>query len=211
MKSLREFFSSWYRGASGKAPKIVILISGRGSNMRALLTKIREGTLRAQCPLVLSDRAAKGLEVARALGFHAELFPKKKEESRESFDRRLAGRIRAENPTLVICAGYLRVLSEPMLRAFPQRILNVHPSLLPAFPGLHAQKQALDYGVKVTGCTIHLVDAGVDTGKILAQRAVPVLAGDTEEMLSHRILKAEHDLYWRTVQQYLDQIARKER
>ncbi|MFO1480053.1 MAG: phosphoribosylglycinamide formyltransferase [Turneriella sp.] len=203
MKSLREFFSSWYRGAPGKASRIVILISGRGSNMRALLEKIREGRLRAQCTLVLSDREAKGLEVARALGFNAELLPKKKEESRESFDRRLAERIKKENPTLVVCAGYLRILSEPMLNAFPQRIVNIHPSLLPAFPGLRSQKQALDYGVKVTGCTIHLVDAGVDTGRILAQGVVPVLAKDTEETLSRRILKAEHDLYWRTVQKYL--------
>lgn len=187
-------------------PRIVILISGRGSNMRALLEKIREGKLRAQCALVLSDREAKGLEVARSLGFNAELFRKQKTESREEFDLRLAMRLKKEAPSLVVCAGYLRILSSPMLEAFPQRILNVHPSLLPAFPGLNAQKQALDYGVKITGCTIHLVDAGVDTGKILAQAAVPVLANDTEETLSRRILKAEHALYWRTVQQYLDSL-----
>ncbi|GAB4438334.1 MAG: phosphoribosylglycinamide formyltransferase [Turneriella sp.] len=209
MKSLREFFSSLNRHAPGSLPRIVILISGRGSNMRALLEKIREGKLRAQCTLVLSDREAKGLAVARSLGFNAELLPKKKEESREAFDRRLAERIRKENPALIVCAGYLRILSEPMLAAFPQRILNIHPSLLPAFPGLRSQKQALDYGVKVTGCTIHLVDAGVDTGKILAQGVVPVLAKDTEETLSRRILKAEHDLYWRTVQKYLERIAKK--
>ncbi|HNM99066.1 MAG TPA: phosphoribosylglycinamide formyltransferase [Turneriella sp.] len=209
MKSLREFFSSLYRPATGNLPRIVILISGRGSNMRALLEKIREGRLRAQCTLVLSDREAKGLEVARAMGFRAELFPKKKEESRESFDRRLAERVKKENPALVVCAGYLRILSEPMLTAFPQRIINIHPSLLPAFPGLRSQKQALDYGVKVTGCTIHLVDAGVDTGRILAQGVVPVLAKDSEETLSRRILKAEHDLYWRTVQKHLERSAKK--
>jgi phosphoribosylglycinamide formyltransferase-1 len=209
MKSLRELFSFLYRPAPGNLPRIVILISGRGSNMRALLEKIREGRLRAQCSLVISDREAKGLAVARALGFQADLFPKKKEESREAFDRRLAERIKKENPTLVVCAGYLRILSRPMLEAFPERILNIHPSLLPAFPGLNAQKQALDYGVKVTGCTIHLVDAGVDTGKILAQQAVPVLENDTEQTLSRRILKAEHDLYWRTVQKYLDRLAQK--
>lgn len=177
--------------------------------MRALLEKIREGRLRAQCSLVVSDREAKGLAVARDMGFRAELFPKKKEESREAFDRRLAERIKKENPTLIVCAGYLRILSDPMLAAFPQRIVNIHPSLLPAFPGLRSQKQALDYGVKVTGCTIHLVEAGVDTGKILAQGVVPVLAKDTEETLSRRILKAEHDLYWRTVQKYLDRLAKK--
>jgi len=211
MNSLKDFLLSWYRRRPGKAPRIVILISGRGSNMRALLEKIREGRLRAECSLVISDReaGAGGLAVARAMGFKAELIQKRKEESREAFDRRLAERIKKENPTLVVCAGYLRILSEPMLAAFPQRIVNIHPSLLPAFPGLRAQKQALDYGVKVTGCTIHLVDAGVDTGRILAQGVVPVLAKDTEETLSRRILKAEHDLYWRTVQKYLERIAQK--
>jgi phosphoribosylglycinamide formyltransferase-1 len=211
MNSLKDFLLSWYRRRPGKAPRIVILISGRGSNMRALLEKIREGRLRAECSLVISDReaGAGGLAVARAMGFKAELIQKRKDESREAFDRRLAERIKKENPTLVVCAGYLRILSEPMLAAFPQRIVNIHPSLLPAFPGLRAQKQALDYGVKVTGCTIHLVDAGVDTGKILAQGVVPVLAKDTEETLSRRILKAEHDLYWRTVQKYLERIAQK--
>jgi phosphoribosylglycinamide formyltransferase-1 len=211
MNSLKDFLLSWYPRRPGKAPRIVILISGRGSNMRALLEKIREGRLRAECSLVISDReaGAGGLAVARAMGFKAELIQKRKDESREAFDRRLAERIKKENPTLVVCAGYLRILSEPMLAAFPQRIVNIHPSLLPAFPGLRAQKQALDYGVKVTGCTIHLVDAGVDTGKILAQGVVPVLAKDTEETLSRRILKAEHDLYWRTVQKYLERIAQK--
>lgn len=211
MKNLREFFSSLYRPATRSLPRIVVLISGRGSNMRALLQKIRERRLRAQCTLVLSDREANGLAVARSFGVHAELFRKKKEESREAFDKRLAERIKKENPALVVCAGYLRILSQPMLDAFPQRIVNIHPSLLPAFPGLHAQRQALEYGVKVTGCTIHLVDAGVDTGKILAQRVVPVLANDTVDTLSRRILRAEHDLYWRTVQKYLDYLLKRDK
>jgi phosphoribosylglycinamide formyltransferase-1 len=209
MKTWWELFSFRLRRTQTKLPRIVILISGRGSNMRALLEKIRQGKLRAECSLVISDREAKGLEVARAMGFKAELIRKKKEESRESFDLRLAERIKKETPTLVVCAGYLRILTAPMLSAFPQRILNIHPSLLPAFPGLNAQKQALDYGVKVTGCTIHLVDAGVDTGKILAQGVVPVLENDTEETLSRRILKLEHSLYWRTVQAYLEKLSSK--
>lgn len=209
MKGLRSLFSSRQRAAARDLPRIVILISGRGSNMRALLEKIRDGRLRAHCPLVISDRPATGLDAARSLGFRAELVSKKKEESRTAFDRRLALRIQAEDAALVVCAGYLRILSDPMLAAFPGRILNVHPSLLPAFPGLRSQKQALDYGVKLTGCTIHLVDAGVDTGKILAQAAVRVLPKDTEEALSRRILKVEHDLYWRTVQEYLARLRKR--
>ncbi|MCS6971766.1 MAG: phosphoribosylglycinamide formyltransferase [Turneriella sp.] len=187
-------------------PRIVILISGRGSNMRVLLQKSRERKLLARCTLVVSDRPAKGLEIAKAFGVPAILFAKNKGESREEFDHRLAERLKQENPDLVVCAGYLRILSRPMLEAFPNRIVNIHPSLLPAFPGLHAQKQALDYGVKISGCTVHLVDAGVDTGKILAQRAVPVMATDTEETLSRRILAVEHDLYWRAINDYLKQI-----
>lgn len=171
--------------------------------MRAILAKIREGKLNATCTLVLSDREAKGLEVAKGFGVPAELFRKRKEETREQFDTRLAARLKAERPTLIICAGYLKIITQPLLSAFPQRILNIHPALLPSFPGLHAQKQALDYGVKFTGCTIHLVDSGVDTGKILAQAVVPVKKGDTEEILSLRILKAEHDTYWRTIASYL--------
>lgn len=207
MKQVTDSFLSWLRPRKENLPRIVILISGRGSNMRALLEKIRDGKLRAHCVLVLSDREAKGLEVAKSLGFRSELFAKKKDETREAFDRRLAQRLKQENPALIVCAGYLRIISEPLLAAFPQRIVNIHPSLLPAFPGLRSQKQALDYGVRVTGCTVHIVDAGIDTGKILAQAAVPVLAKDSEETLSRRILKAEHDLYWQAVQKYLDRRA----
>lgn len=191
---------------SSAAVRIVILISSKGSNMRAILTKIREGKLKADCTLVLSDREAKGLAVAKSYGIPTELFAKRKEETREQFDTRLATRLKTEKPTLIICAGYLKIITQPLLAAFPQRILNIHPSLLPAFPGLKAQKQALDYGVKYTGCTIHIVDSGVDTGKILAQAVVPVKKGDTEEMLSRRILKAEHDTYWRAIANYLRSI-----
>lgn len=188
---------------SSAAVRIVILISSKGSNMSAILTKIREGKLNAHCTLVLSDREARGLDVAKGFGVATELFPKRKEETREAFDTRLAARLKAEKPALIVCAGYLKIITQPLLSAFPQRILNIHPSLLPAFPGLKAQKQALDYGVKFTGCTIHLVDSGVDTGKILAQTVVPVKKSDTEETLSRRILKAEHDTYWRVIANYL--------
>jgi len=167
--------------------------------MRAILKKIAERKLKASCVLVLSDREASGLEVARSMRVATELFTKAKEESREDFDTRLAQRLKQEKPDLIVCAGYLRIISEPMLQAFSGRIVNIHPSLLPAFPGLRAQRQALEYGVKITGCTVHFVDKGVDTGKIIAQTSVSVLAGDTEESLSLRILKAEHDLYWRAI------------
>lgn len=204
MKTLTEFFKP--RHTKKAKARIVILISSRGSNMRAVLEAIQAGNLAAECSLVLSDREAPGLEVARKLGIRAELFPKNKTETREAFDRRLAERLAKENPVLIVCAGYLKIITKPLITAFPKRIVNIHPSLLPAFPGLKAQRQALDYGVKVTGCTVHLVDEGVDTGKILAQTAVPVQKGDTEETLSRRILKAEHELYWRTIGAYLKRL-----
>ncbi len=203
MRSLKDFFRSYAARAKKPLPRIAILISGRGSNMQALLLKIRERRLTAACVLVISDREAKGIEVARGFGVKAEVFSRSKAESRDAFDTRLAARLKEAGVQVVVCAGYLRILSQPMLQAFPRRILNVHPSILPAFPGMNAQQQALDYGVKITGCTIHLVDAGVDTGKILAQAAVPVVAGDTAGSLSRRILQAEHALYWKTVQSYL--------
>ncbi|MBX3723836.1 MAG: phosphoribosylglycinamide formyltransferase [Turneriella sp.] len=209
MKNLRDFFKSLYpanKVQQGPKPRIVILISSRGSNMRAVLEAIHDGRLYAECALVLADREAAGLDVARKMGIRTELFPKGKSESREAFDARLAERLAREQPALIVCAGYLRIISAPLLKAFPRRIVNIHPSLLPAFPGLRAQKQALEYGVKVTGCTIHLVDAGVDTGKILAQAVVAVQKGDTEETLSRRILRAEHQLYWRTIGRYLKKV-----
>lgn len=206
MRSLKDFFSSDSARVKKPRRRIAILISGRGSNMQALLQKIREGKLKAECVLVVSDREAKGIEVARGFGVRGEVMLREKGEAREAFDTRLAARLKEAGVEIVVCAGYLRILSGPMLKAYAGRILNVHPSLLPAFPGMNAQQQALEYGVKLTGCTIHLVDAGVDTGKILAQAAVPVLKGDTVGALSRRILAAEHNLYWQTLQNYLAQL-----
>lgn len=206
MRSLKDFFSSDSARVKRPLRRIAILISGRGSNMQALLQKIREGKLKAECVLVVSDREAKGIEVAWGFGVKAEVLARQKGEAREAFDARLAARLQAAAVEVVVCAGYLRILSGPMLKAYAGRILNVHPSILPAFPGMNAQQQALDYGVKLTGCTIHLVDAGVDTGKILAQGAVEVKAGDTVGALSRRILAAEHALYWQTLQKFLDQL-----
>jgi len=127
---------------------------------------------------------------------------------REEYDRMLVEALRFYNPALVCLAGFMRILSPIMIREYPSRILNIHPALLPSFPGLHAQRQALQYGAKVTGCTVHLADEGVDTGPIVIQRAVEVLEGDTEESLSARILEQEHQVYWRAIDMMLDRVNR---
>ena len=179
--------------------KLAILLSGRGSNFVAIHEAIRRGDLEAEiCCVVSNVPEAAGLARARDFGLTALLLPSRGIE-RTEYDRLLLGALRPCAPDLVCLAGFMRVLSPVFLAEYRNRVLNIHPALLPSFPGLHAQRQALDYGVKVTGCTVHLVDEGVDTGPILLQRAVPVLEGDTEESLSGRILEQEHDLYWRAI------------
>jgi phosphoribosylglycinamide formyltransferase-1 len=173
-----------------------VLISGRGSNLQAILDGVREGKLSARVGVVISNvPGAPGLERARKAGVPAEVLPHKDFPSRERYDEALAERLRAHGVDLVCLAGFMRLLSPDFVRAFRGRILNVHPSLLPAFPGLHAQRQALEYGVKVTGATVHIVDEELDHGPILLQSAVPVLDGDDEESLSARILEQEHRIY----------------
>ena len=172
-----------------------ILLSGRGSNFEAIARNVLAGTLPARIALVISNRAdAGGLERARALGFPARFIPSKGKD-RDAYDNELIAALRESEVNIVCLAGFMRLLGPGFVRAFPSRILNIHPALLPAFPGLEAQKQALDYGVKFTGCTVHLVDEGVDTGPILSQAVVPVLEDDTVETLSARILKEEHRIY----------------
>jgi len=173
-----------------------VLISGRGSNLQAILDAIQDGRLDARVGVVLSNvESAPGLERARAAGVPAEVVSHQDYASREQYDEALVDRLRAHEVDVVCLAGFMRLLSPVFVRAFPGRILNVHPSLLPAFPGLHAQRQALEHGVKVTGATVHLVDEELDHGPILLQRAVPVLEGDDEESLSARILEQEHRIY----------------
>ena len=185
---------------SGSKPRVAFLISGRGSNMAAIIRKIRKKRLRAAVALVFSDRAgAPGLEIARKFGYETQSFFPRDFASPGDHDRELARLLQKKGTDWVVCAGYLRILQKPMLDAFKNRIVNIHPSLLPAFPGLRAQKQALDQGVKFTGCTVHLVDEGVDTGPIIAQRVVKIQKNETEASLSRKILKKEHDLYWRTL------------
>ena len=175
--------------------RLGILLSGRGSNFEAIADSIDAGRLDAAIAVVISNRReAPGLERARARGLHAVCIPSKGLE-REAFDARLADALRANQVDLVCLAGFMRLLSASFIRQFPQRILNIHPSLLPAFPGLDAQHQAFDYGAKVSGCTVHFVDEQLDHGPIIVQAAVAVLDSDTAETLAARILEQEHRLY----------------
>jgi phosphoribosylglycinamide formyltransferase-1 len=173
-----------------------VLASGRGSNLQALLDASAAPDYPARVVVVISDReTAPALDRARAAGVDARWINPKDFADREAFDRALVRELQAREVGLVCHAGFMRILSPAYVRAFAGRALNIHPSLLPAFPGLHAQRQALDYGAKVAGATVHFVDEGVDTGPIVLQAAVPVEPGDTEATLSARILAEEHRLY----------------
>lgn len=175
--------------------KLGILISGRGSNMLALIEAAEEGKVNAEIAVVISNtEKAAGLEKAREHGVET-LVISHQGLSREEHERRVAAELKRRGVGLVCLAGYMRVLSPYFLSEFPQRVLNIHPSLLPAFPGLEAQRQALEYGVKYTGCTVHFVDEDVDHGPIIAQAVVPVFDDDTVESLSARILSQEHRIY----------------
>ncbi len=175
--------------------RLGILLSGRGSNFQAIADAIAEKRLDAEIAVVISNRAdAPGLEAARNRGIHAVLLPSKGLD-RELYDRQLIAELRNHEVDLICLAGYMRILSGYFIREFPMRILNIHPSLLPAFPGLDAQHQALAHGVKVAGCTVHFVDEGLDSGPIIAQASVPVLDEDDADSLSARILREEHRLY----------------
>lgn len=178
--------------------KIAVLGSGKGSNFRAILDAIRTGALRAQPVLAVSDNAGSGLlRLADDLGIETEFVEETKFRTRlsEEIEARLAQRLLARGAELVVLAGWMRMLKRPMLEAFPRRIINIHPSLLPAFPGLEAWKQALAAGAAKTGCTVHFVDGGMDTGEPIAQTEIQILPGDTAETLHARIQEAEHALY----------------
>lgn len=178
-----------------------VLLSGRGSNFVAIAERIRRGDLPAHIDLVVSNKAdAAGLGAARDRGIDAVFLDPGLHATRVEYDLAVADALRARGVDLVCLAGWMRILTPEFIRHSPGRILNIHPALLPSFPGLHAQRQAIEYGVKVSGCTVHFVDAGVDTGPIILQQAVPVHDEDTEESLSARILEREHDTYWRAIQ-----------
>jgi phosphoribosylglycinamide formyltransferase-1 len=173
-----------------------VLVSGTGSNLQAILDAIAAGTLNARVKLVISSRAGvQALERAQSAGVRALTIPHKDFPSREAFDRALVSALREAEVDWVVLAGFMRVLTAEFLHAYPGRIINIHPALLPAFPGLDAARQALDYGVKITGCTVHFVDQGVDSGKIIAQRAIVVEPGDDLATLAARIHGAEHELF----------------
>ncbi len=176
--------------------KIGILVSGRGSNMEALIHACQDGRIDGQAVVVISDRAEAGaLEIARQLGVEARFMDPKSHDSREAFDRSLVDALKEAGVELVCLAGYMKLVTQAFIDAFAGRIVNIHPSLLPSFPGLCAQQQALEYGCKVTGCTVHLVELAMDSGPILMQATVPILDDDTEQSLSERLLVEEHRLY----------------
>ena len=186
--------------------RLAILLSGRGSNFVAIADSIRDGRLKAEIVLVVSNRPdAPGLAAAAKLGIPTVAIPSKGTPKQE-FDQQLIAALQQAKPDLICLAGYMRVLSPTVVREFPNRILNIHPSLLPAFPGLDGQKQALEHGVKFTGCTVHFVDEGLDTGPIIDQAVVPVLEGDSVASLSARILKEEHRIYSQAIQAVLERL-----
>jgi phosphoribosylglycinamide formyltransferase 1 len=175
--------------------RLGVLVSGTGSNLQAILDAIAAGTLSARVVVVISNRAqVQALSRAQTAGIVALTIPHKNFVTREAFDQALLAALRAAEVDWVVLAGFMRVLTPEFLNAFPGRVINIHPTLLPAFPGVAGIQQALDYGVKISGCTVHFVDQGVDSGKIIAQRAVEVLAKDDLATLGARIHAAEHEL-----------------
>lgn len=175
--------------------RLGILLSGRGSNFEAIAKNCASGKLAASIAIVIANREdAQGLETARKMGLSTVLLPSKGL-AREDHDRQVAAALSAAAVDLVVLAGYMRILTSWFIEQFPQRIVNIHPALLPAFPGLDAQHQAWEYGVRYSGCTVHFVDEKMDSGPILAQAVVPVFDSDTAETLSNRILAEEHRIY----------------
>ena len=191
--------------ARSKPLRIGVLASGRGSNLQAIIDAIEAGKLDCRLAVVVSDRPeAQALERARKHGTEAVFMAPKGYPNRDAFDQAVLAILAEHQVELVCLAGYMRVLSPMFVRALPGQIMNIHPALLPSFPGLHAQRQALQYGVKLSGATVHFVNEGVDTGPIICQVAVPVREDDTEETLAARILEQEHQLYPRAIRLYAE-------
>ncbi len=193
------------RSASREPRNIGVLISGRGSNLQALIDAIANGALKAHIAIVISNRAdAPGLDRARAAGIETLVLDHRSFASRDDYDAAIERELVARGVSLVCLAGFMRLIGPRLLDAFPNAILNIHPSILPAFPGVDAQRQALDHGVKITGATVHLVTGELDGGPIVLQSTVPVRDDDTVDMLSARILIEEHRLYPEAVRIILD-------
>lgn len=185
--------------------RVVILISGRGSNMEALIRAKAQGELPVDIAAVISNRPeAKGLETAAEAGIETAVLDHKTFATREGFDRALVECIDQFKPDLVVLAGFMRILTADFVRHYEGRLMNIHPSLLPAFPGLHTHQRALDEGIRVHGCTVHFVTAELDHGPVIIQAAVPVLDGDTEEALGKRVLVCEHQIYPQAVRWFAE-------
>jgi phosphoribosylglycinamide formyltransferase-1 len=182
-----------------------VLASGRGSNFQSIINEIESGKLNASIKLLIVDNPdAYAIERAKKHSIEYLYINPKEFSSKDDFFRKIADELKARNVELVILAGFMRIVRKPLIDAFPNRILNIHPALLPSFPGLHGQKQAMDYGVRISGCTVHFVDEGMDTGPVIIQAAVPVSPDDTEETLSARILKLEHKIFPEAIRLYAE-------
>jgi len=181
--------------------KLAVLVSGQGTNLQALIDQIKQGTLAAEIAVVISNvKDAFALERANTHGIKTVFLDPKSFANKKEFDDALINRLQDEAVDLICLAGFMRILGKAFINSFTGKIINIHPSLLPAFPGLHPQRQALEYGVKFSGCTVHFVDEGVDSGPIILQSVVPLYDSDDEETLSKRILEQEHIVYPRAVQ-----------
>jgi phosphoribosylglycinamide formyltransferase-1 len=184
---------------------IGVLVSGNGSNLQAIIDRCEEGTLDAQIKIVLCNNPeAYALERCRKHSIPAMVINHHEFSSRESFDRRSVELLKAAGVQLVVMAGFMRILSPEFFRSFPLRVMNIHPALLPAFPGIHVQKKAVEYGVKFSGCTVHFADEGIDSGPIIIQSVVPVYDDDTADTLAARILNEEHRIYPQAIQYYAE-------
>lgn len=184
--------------------KLGVLCSGRGTDLQSIIDAIGRGEVQAEIAVVLTDKAAFALERAKKAGIKAVCVDRKEFEGREPFEQALISELEAAGVTLVVLAGFMRILTPLFVRHFKGRIMNIHPALLPSFPGAHAHRDVLAYGVKVSGCTVHFVDEGTDSGPIIMQRAVPVLDDDTEETLGARVLKEEHIIYPQAIELYCE-------
>ncbi len=176
--------------------RLGILASGRGSNFQSIIDAINSGRLKVEIAALITDNpSAFAIERAKKHGIEYLVMSPKEYSSKDDYFVKIAEQLKKRDVGLVILAGFMRIVRKPLIDTFPNRVMNIHPALLPAFPGLHGQRQALEYGVRISGCTVHFVDEGMDTGPIIIQAAVPVSQDDTEETLSERILKLEHKIY----------------
>ena len=183
--------------------KLGVLASGRGSNFQSIIDAIASGSLKAEIAVLVTDNAsAFAIERAKKNNIDYLVIKPGGYASKDDFFSKIAGELRKRDVGLVVLAGFMRIVGKPLIDAFPRMIMNIHPALLPSFPGLHGQRQAIEYGVKISGCTVHFVDEGTDTGPVIIQSAVPVFQDDTEETLSERILRLEHRIYPEAIRLY---------